>query len=693
MIYRCLFFLLSTFLCLEASAQKNATLYPYWDTAGKYGYCDIHGKVKIQPQWPQVSFFRAGKAFVEPDQNYQEYGVIDTNGNYIIPASWHWDQRWFGWDSTRLNVHDNNHKYGLADSNGHLIIPMLYQEYYDGVSQPYCTNKGPWSRPVLVCKKDGKAGVIDTFGRTLIPFEYDRIFLHNFSYLHNSVQVQKDNKWTLVDTLNHALLDKAYDEVAPNKNDTTGLVVVDKGKSAYLNFPSLHTRIPFRYRYLSMVDTFFIAIDTNNRYGIIDRHGKVLLPVSYSSITTDSAHFYIEKQTQVRLPKGQAGNNIIVTVATNGQSYTMETQRRTYDIHTLRPLSDWQQMPNAFGSRDHWVCGYGSQMARELESWENDRPKVLVDGKYVAQYIRDSVEWFVSHRESHLGYYLLVHGHNIYRAGPEYYAVIDNNADFIVRPTTQQIVSYNPTDSLITVLQDGKYGIVDFHQNLVLPFQHSHLYFGFRWKSKVYAYVKSCPECSSQNIFSADDFSFEDFQARRFPKLDIQSERKGLGFVLNADTQVVNRFPGHEFVSLALPDGRSLTNQAGPCFWVRDSAGYVGIVSPFGTVLYPEISFRYKYCTGAGDGIFFARPGSSTIGTLYNEEGKEIFPGLAVGDIRQAKPRYIKQLHHGATALEGPPVPGIYQVSYWNPARDQQHTFFMTKTGIVFSNMHVAASR
>lgn len=666
---------------VQVSAQKSP-LYPYWDTSGKWGYCNIDGKVMIQPQdWAQVNFFKGGRALLQSNEKYPEYGVIDTIGNYIIPTSWHWDGRWFGWDSTALNVHDDSGRFGLADSNGHLIIPMLYQPYYNGVSMSYCTADNAWQRPVLVCKKDGKIGVIDTSNHTLIPFEYDYILLNSFSYLCKCVQVQKDNKWTLIDTSNRSILNNEYDGVLSNRADSAGIIVRDKGKCAYIAYPSLHVLIPFHYKYLSGAGVFFIAIDTNDHYGIINRKGKVIIPFLYQSITSDSTHLFIEKKMQVKLAKRRGDRN-----AADENSSASGSYRRIYDIHTLKPLSHWVYEPEMKLNRPS--CFF--QEARDANDNERREPKVKVNNKYVSQYVQDSIQWIVTHHEIQLGNYILVRGHKINHSDTGYYAVVDINAQYIIPPTTFEIVSCNLNDSLLTVFQNGRYGIANYHHNMVLPFQSMQLEFGFKWQNKVFAYAKTCSQCVSiRSLLSSGDIIGNEI--RDYHSLHQDGNiKKSMGVVLNSDTQVVNRFHGYRFISLGMPDGRAVSKETGSCFWVKDSVGNIGLISPTGTILYPMISFRHKYCKGVGNGFFFIRPpDGGSIGKVYDAKGEDVFPGLSVDDIRWAQSRYTKLIPNGSTLQEVPPDTNIYQIYYWTPSINggQQHYFYMSKTGIVFSNI------
>lgn len=64
-----------------------------------------------------------------------------------------------------------------------------------------------------------------------------------------------------------------------------------------------------------------------------------------------------------------------------------------------------------------------------------------------------------------------------------------------------------------------------------------------------------------------------------------------------------------------------------------DSAYKEGLVSIDGKILYPDISFKYHFLEGFGNGYFWVRNGSHAYGTLVDEHNTELMPGLQVMDM------------------------------------------------------------
>jgi len=683
---------LSLFFCLQtANAQKLPALIPYADSNGLWGYANPKGEVVIQPQWRSVNFFRNGKAVVSVDDR-SGYCIIDTSGNYIIPPNFHWRHQWAGWDKTDLNVYDDSGHYGLADTNGHLIIPMRYAAYYDYGPLRLLNTDNPWHKPAIVIKKDGKAGIIDTEGHVLLPFDYEVVSLTMFSYLNpDYIFVKKDGKVDIITASGKSILGRTFDALLADSANRNGFISIDNGKFGYIAYPSMKQLVPFKYAYLRFVDSFLIA-SIDGHYGIIDCNGHKLLPFEYSSISPEGNNLQVEKILSEPMDKNAVPNAGLISIK-DGSAKSVVFYTRILDAHTLKPLTDWMVRPDPFHRQ--WECGYGHHMAAEERAYESMLPRVTLDGKAENVYNKDSMQWLVLRNETQLGNYSIVSGSkNNYNGSPQYQAIVDRNANYITPPLLYQLISYNAQDGLIVVSKDGKYGILDMQLHEVFPFQSKEIHYGFKWKSKLYALVFNCacPAGTPSGGIATNYMSFQEFEHRRDQLPRDEINKNNYRCVMNTDTQIVFDFKGYKIESMTDEYGK--TNCKGnvyPCFWVRDTAGYMGVLSPLGKVLMHDIGFKYKAISGIGDGLFLGpnqlNP-KSYAGQIYNYKNQIIFPQLTVNYMQQAEEHIYNSNGSGVSINNGSIIYGLYQV-YYVTTSGKQGSFYMNKDGHAYTNVNL----
>jgi len=132
---------------------------------------------------------------------------------------------------------------------------------------------------------------------------------------------------------------------------------------------------------------------------------------------------------------------------------------------------------------------------------------------------------------------------------------------------------------------------------------------------------------------------------------------------MSADTQIVFDFKGYKIESMTDEYGRAnCLGNVYPCFWVRDTAGYMGVLSPLGKVLMRDISFKYKAISGIGDGLFLGpnqlNPKSYSP-QIYNSKNQVIFPQLTVINMQQAEERMYARNGSAFSIENGHPHPRL----------------------------------
>lgn len=100
------------------------------------------------------------------DENGDRHGLIDEDGNVILPCEY--DVAWSGIDyEHRRIIYKENEKYGVRDFDGNILVKPLYYEIH-GMDMPFLT--------VRVGEKDHyKEGLITQTGDEVIPAAFERI--------------------------------------------------------------------------------------------------------------------------------------------------------------------------------------------------------------------------------------------------------------------------------------------------------------------------------------------------------------------------------------------------------------------------------------------------------------------------------------------------------------------------------------
>lgn len=237
-----------------------------------WGIADENGKILLPGEYEEIGQFWRDKNIALIRQNTL-YGVIDSNFKIIIPCAYEMIQ--FDWTGNLIFV--KNGLYGLMDINANILIPPVYQQFNGFRQIMYTKDPNPYSmvmrdslygyinltgKEVIPCKyqhlgyeihnnrvgfvENGKYGFLDTTGKVVVKPVYDRVY----GYLIDVTAVQKDEKWALINDKGKPITDFIYDNIV--------------GHTWY--------------------DEQYVVVYQNNKCGVIDKKGKLILPIEYEAI-------------------------------------------------------------------------------------------------------------------------------------------------------------------------------------------------------------------------------------------------------------------------------------------------------------------------------------------------------------------------------------------------------------------------
>jgi hypothetical protein len=220
-----------------AKSQKNI-LVPYYDASKQlWGFADYNHKIIVSPKYNRVDDFTDGLAWVEWKD---KCGFVDTKGKEVIAPIFQSAESFYGGYSV-VQVKEST---GVIDKNGNYIVPLG------------ANSIGWFNGEVGRIEKSYSYGLIGKGGKLVLPIEYSNIeklteHLFIFSKQENKGDLML-GKMGLINSKGKIVLQKKYDLIYP-------------------------------------ITDGFATIKLNNRWGLMDSTGKVILPPIYEEIRNPKA--------------------------------------------------------------------------------------------------------------------------------------------------------------------------------------------------------------------------------------------------------------------------------------------------------------------------------------------------------------------------------------------------------------------
>lgn len=294
---------------LETEAALSETFFLPYKNGGQFGWMDQTGKILIKAQYGNVGFFKDGLAWAEKGG---KYGFVNKSNKIVVPFLF---ESVTDFEKGRSIV-ELNELYGCIDRTGAYTVPPQFKDL------------GIFTEGLMYAQKDSLYGYYDGFGNSRIPAQYDEAF----SFEHGIAKVIFQEGTGLIDPYGSYVLKPLYNDLIPFadslmledggeyvefvnvkretklplKADAVGelvehLAVIElDGKVGYIN-QKAELVIPFKYDAFTnvRVDGSFYGqyakVASKGKYGIIDRTGKVIVPLNYPKMGDPSWLIAVDK--------------------------------------------------------------------------------------------------------------------------------------------------------------------------------------------------------------------------------------------------------------------------------------------------------------------------------------------------------------------------------------------------------------
>lgn len=219
-------------------------------------------------------------------------GIMDLNGNDILREVTNFkDLQVIEGICRRLYQKGGvfGEKWGIVDETGTEIVPCQYddiQEYCDGVA---------------VVEKDGLEGVIDLEGNEILPCQYQ--YVDNYKNGWARARDQDGNMY-FFDTQGNIVIDAKkgpWRQIYGCEGENYIKVGMDKEKIFFVRRDQYHsgnTVLPDEYQVVSYAGGDMFCIYMNEKYGIIDADGRLVVPCDYDDISWMEGCFLVSNESE-----------------------------------------------------------------------------------------------------------------------------------------------------------------------------------------------------------------------------------------------------------------------------------------------------------------------------------------------------------------------------------------------------------
>lgn len=686
----CLLFLLLS--VTPVTAQPLPPLIPYTD--GKlWGYADTNGHVVIVPQWPGVALFRGNTAVVMSGDSADNprnstYALIDKKGAYIIPPSRNWNGTYAGWRGG-LNASDGQGNQGMIDTLNNIEIPFAWQNTAVKLS--------PDSLYKAVAK-DGLTGVINRDNQLIVPCRYQDVsFVGNVNgaaafMVRDTGNATGGNVYGVIDAQGTILVPIGYNDILyglwtegegfrtrkviskePGQQVYEGAFISAAGgeerKQKDLSFDY------YRDRYIRQGNYYLYQHNTAG-YALLDTNRKVVIPCCKTIAANEDTVFLYEAR----------------------QGDHAETVTYTYlDARTLAPLAaprvvTYYREERRFGP-PAGICGNGVRAWAEARKRENALPEVNYEGRYTRRFFKDSLFLEVqgyagngpfpggSCRQQggyaadmkgrqvphpfgdRAGASIIVYSSRLYDSTGFLYgrqghsAIVDLYGRYVVPPLPAgyYITGFNPCDGLVAVKTPGdNSALLDTGGALLSEIKGKELRGAYTWKGRNYTYVVSSTEAHGSPLDWSGYYVVE--------KIKLADEKGN----------IVPATAAYEIQGAMLCNGKTTA------LTLTDTAGMMGIFSPGGENMFPEVNFKHRFLNVSPEGMILARDTNNGNGKLLNIHGRDLLNGMPLRTMVQAIGRPVKNFFREQSFADST-VDGLYIATAESGA-----SFYIDRNGRIY---------
>src|SRR5690606_18422365 len=468
---------------------------------GKDGYIDIHQNILIPFEFDDLEVFSDNG--LAPAIKNGKSGAINRKGEIVIPFIY---DKIGSFYASGLAIAKKDGKFGFINGTGKEIIPLIYEE----VDQSMVDE-------TVIVSKNKKWAFFSNNGKQLTKYQYDKVvdisvsneMLHYSTYfkgglalvyLGNKTQlinknmqvivpvgkydyiesinkngfgiVGKNNKFGIINIQGKEVIQLKYDKIEHPKRDSSilELFILEKNKKLQILDENIKpikqnvlsykwNKIDFGEYYLDVL----LLKDNQNKFGIIDETGKIIIPFEFEEIRP-----FDGKETIIAKKNNYFGiidfSNKELVSFENDEIYSSKFS----EIYVIKQNEKF----GLFNKQGGRIMDFVFEDMQPCFYDENNKFIVKSKGKYGI--IDKTGKEIIPTEFDEIS--------NWVEYGPEAHFVTKNKKKGLYSLDGKQLLPsiYDElnyfTDNLIIVSQNKKYGIVDISNKNVIPLEYDKIY-------------------------------------------------------------------------------------------------------------------------------------------------------------------------------------------------------------------------
>ncbi len=375
----------------------------------KNGVVDLNGNLIIPPYYNSLDFEDIGKDVYRMRESGASEGETLVGilnmilKAYLKPAYSSLSYLGDGYFRTEYinynNNNDDNRKYGIININSNpmkIISDPVYSEI------EYVNNN-----LFLVCNDFLKCGIINNNSEVILNLAYEN-FMYNFND-NELTPVKLNEKWGYVDKAGKLKIFNKYEDASVFQNGVA-------------------------------------SVRNNNKWGFIDKKGKVIIRLKYDGVGSKYGNYY-----EVSI------NNLWGLIDTNGKPY-IEIENDNIDVYESEDLVviNKDKLSSVLRLSDLKVLAKDIQEVQAFISGRAIYKEVTSEGNEIFGIINKSGQFTLKAKYSNLKYI----NNDLYAfQRDEKWGILNNEGKIILKPTYTDILGFYDNFSVVCI--DDKYGLID----------------------------------------------------------------------------------------------------------------------------------------------------------------------------------------------------------------------------------------
>lgn len=242
---------------------------------GKYGIININGAQILKEKYDEIlcdayynkdtKYDESGYIVGTKTKNGMRYGYIDSNRKEILKCKYT--------DIIRItDKKDDDKIYLIAFENGRAGLYENKKKIIDNLYEDMSYNAG---LDLLILQRGSKIGVSKFDGTEIIPIEYDNVY-----FVGNSINAKKGDE-TFIFDLNGNIDNSGYMEYVEVSGGKYSVAVTPSDEYVIING---NKTVEDNYTYIQYLFKDYFYVCKNNKSGIIDANGNVLIDIKYNVV-------------------------------------------------------------------------------------------------------------------------------------------------------------------------------------------------------------------------------------------------------------------------------------------------------------------------------------------------------------------------------------------------------------------------